>query len=72
MLPVVPRDAYERAVGRLDDEDLPVFAMLLDGEPAAAIAHALRTDPAEIAWRTQRILGRLAPRIRIQADERVA
>jgi DNA-binding NarL/FixJ family response regulator len=71
-LPGVPRDAYEGAVRRLDDEDLPVFAMLLDGEPSAAIAHALRTDPAEIAWRTQRILGRIAPRIRAQPEERVA
>jgi DNA-binding NarL/FixJ family response regulator len=68
----VPRDAYEGAVGRLDDEDLPVFAMLLDGEPAAAIAQALRTDPAEVAWRAQRILGRLAPRIRTRPEERVA
>ena len=71
-LPVVPHEAYEGAVGRLDDEDLPVFAMLLDGEPSAAIAHTLRTNPAEIAWRTQRILGRLAPRIRTQPEERVA
>jgi two-component system, NarL family, response regulator DevR len=72
VLPVVPRDAYEGAVRRLDDQDLPVFAMLLDGESRAAIAQALRTDRTEIAWRTRRILGRLAPRIRAQPEERVA
>jgi DNA-binding NarL/FixJ family response regulator len=49
-------------VARLDDEDLPVFAMLLDREPLDSIADAMRTDRAEIAWRAQRIIGRLRPR----------
>src|SRR3954451_24956134 len=31
-LPPVPRAAYDAATARLDGEDLPVFAMLLDGE----------------------------------------
>jgi DNA-binding NarL/FixJ family response regulator len=59
--PPVPRDAYESAVAKLDDEDLPVFAMLLDREPVEAIAAALRADRDQIAWRVQRIVGRLAP-----------
>jgi DNA-binding NarL/FixJ family response regulator len=61
--PVVPHHAYEGAVAKLDDEDLPVFAMLLDREPLEMIAHALRAEPSEIAWRAKRIVGRLRPRI---------
>jgi hypothetical protein len=41
---------------------------LLDGEPLEAIAEALRVDPAEIAWRAQRIIGRLRPRFRAGGD----
>jgi DNA-binding NarL/FixJ family response regulator len=59
----VPRDAFESAVARLDDEDLPVFAMLLDREPIDSIAQALRADRAEIGRRAQRIVGRLRPRL---------
>ena len=63
VMPPVPRDVFEAAVGRLDDDDLPVFAMLLDREPAPSIAEALRVDEAEVGWRTQRIVGRLRPRL---------
>jgi len=69
VIPAVPRDAYEAAVERIDDTDLPVLAMLLDGEPLEAIAEALRTDRAEVAWRAQRIIGRLRPRFRTGPDE---
>jgi DNA-binding NarL/FixJ family response regulator len=58
----VARDTFEAAVARLADEDLPVFAMLLDREPLDSIADAMRTDRAEISWRAQRIIGRLRPR----------
>jgi DNA-binding NarL/FixJ family response regulator len=64
ILPTVPRDAYEAAVARLADEDLPVFAMLLDGESLDAIAGALHADHAEVAWRSQRVVGRLQPKVR--------
>jgi DNA-binding NarL/FixJ family response regulator len=60
-LPDVPREAYEAAVSRIDDEDLPVLAMLLDREPLPAIADVLRCEPGEVAWRAQRIVGRLRP-----------
>ena len=60
-LPSVPRDTYGACTARLDEEDLPIFAMLLDGETTSAIAGALRADPDEIAWRAQRIIGRLRP-----------
>ena len=68
-MPAVPRDAYEAAVANLDDEDLPVLAMLLDGAPLDAIAHALRSDRAEVSWRAQRIVGRLRPGLRTRPDD---
>jgi hypothetical protein len=71
VMSAVVRDAFEAAVARLDDEDLPVFAMLLDREPLDSIADALRTDRAEIAWRAQRIIGRLRPRLGEHADAEV-
>ena len=61
MLPAVPRAAFEAAVSRLEDEDLAVFAMLLDGNSPQAIAQALRTSQEDINRRTQRIVGRLRP-----------
>ena len=70
MLPPVPRAAYDAATTRLDSEDLPVFAMLLDGENVPAIADALRAQPDEIAWRAQRIIGRLRPGAASRSDER--
>jgi DNA-binding NarL/FixJ family response regulator len=63
-IPSVPPDAYKAAAARLDDEDLPVLALLLDGEPVDAIAQALRADPNEVAWRRQRIVGLLRPKLR--------
>jgi DNA-binding NarL/FixJ family response regulator len=62
--PTVPPDAYQAAAARLDAEDLPVLALLLDGEPIDTIAEALHTDRSEIAWRRQRIVGRLRPKLR--------
>jgi DNA-binding NarL/FixJ family response regulator len=56
-MPAVPQDAYEAAIANVDDEDMPVLAMLLDGAPLDAISHALRTDQAEVSWRAQRIVG---------------
>jgi DNA-binding NarL/FixJ family response regulator len=61
VLPEIPRESYATATERLAGEDLPVLAMLLDGESPPAIAEALRTEPAEIAWRAQRIIGRIRP-----------
>jgi DNA-binding NarL/FixJ family response regulator len=65
----VPRDAFEAAVARLEDDDLPVFAMLLDREPLASIAEVLRVDLAEANWRAQRIVGRLRPRRSLALDD---
>jgi DNA-binding NarL/FixJ family response regulator len=67
----VPRDAFEAAVARLDDDDLPVFAMLLDREPLESIAEALRADRAEVSRRAQRIVSRLRPRLPRHVDDPV-
>jgi DNA-binding NarL/FixJ family response regulator len=64
MLPPVPRAAFEAGVSRLADEDLPIFAMLLDREPVDAIAQTLGSDRHEVTWRVQRIIGRLRPKLR--------
>jgi DNA-binding NarL/FixJ family response regulator len=66
----IPHDVFEAAVPRLDDDDLPVFAMLLDREPFAAIAQTLGVDGAEINWRARRIVGRLRPRPRAPVQDR--
>jgi DNA-binding NarL/FixJ family response regulator len=69
-LPGVPRSTYDTAAARLDGEDLPIFAMLLDGETPSAIAEALRVETDEIAWRAQRIISRLRPGAGIRPSER--
>ena len=74
-MPTVARADFEVAVARLDDADLPIFTMLLDGAALPAIAEGLRTDEREAARRTQRIVrrlrptlsGRTRPRLRSQA-----
>jgi DNA-binding NarL/FixJ family response regulator len=64
LLPGTPRDTYAAAIERVPDEDLPILAMLLDGATLSEIALALRSDPGEVAWRAQRIVGRLCPGLR--------
>jgi DNA-binding NarL/FixJ family response regulator len=67
-LPAVPLYAYEAAVAALDEEDLPVLAMLLDGVSLDGMAQALRKSPVEISWRSQRVVGRLGPGLRSRPD----
>jgi DNA-binding NarL/FixJ family response regulator len=69
VMDAVPHDAFEVAVARLEDDDLAVFAMLLDREPYHSIAEALRINAAEVSWRAQRIVGRLRPRRSIDLDD---
>lgn len=68
LLPPVPRDAFEIAMSRLADEDLPILAMLLDREPADVIAATLGIERGEVCWRVQRIIGKLRPRFRTARD----
>jgi DNA-binding NarL/FixJ family response regulator len=63
VLPTVSRGEFEAAVARLEDTDLPIFAMLLDGAPVLTIAEDMRTDEGEAARRAQKVVGRLRPRL---------
>jgi DNA-binding NarL/FixJ family response regulator len=63
VMPVVSRSEFEAAVARLDDTDLPIFAMLLDGAPVPAIAEGLQTDERVAAHRAQKVVARLRPRL---------
>ena len=63
VLPTVSRGEFEAAVARLEDSDLPIFAMLLDGAPVPTIAEDMRTDEGEAARRAQKVVGRLRPRL---------
>jgi DNA-binding NarL/FixJ family response regulator len=60
-LPDVPHSAYQAAVAALDDEDLPILAMLLDRAPVDDIARALNKSRAQVSWQSQRIIARLRP-----------
>ena len=46
VLPPVPRELLESAGQRVDPEDLPILAMVVDGTPVAEVAEALRVPPA--------------------------
>jgi len=72
VMPPLRHETYEALIARIDDEDLPILAMLLDGEPLDAIAATLRIDRTEVGWRAQRIVGRLRRRIRMASDEPAA
>jgi DNA-binding NarL/FixJ family response regulator len=71
VMPPIPRHVFEAAVAKLDDDDLPVFAMLLDREPHESIARALRAEPAEIARRARQIVRRLRPQLGATVDSEV-
>ena len=60
-LPGFRRNGYAAALDRLEDDDLPVLAMLLERRPPAAIAAVLGMAPADLDGRAQRIVGRLEP-----------
>jgi DNA-binding NarL/FixJ family response regulator len=68
VMPPLRHEAYEAVIARIDDEDLPILAMLLDD----AIAATLRIDRTAVDWRAQRIVGRLRRRIRMRSDEPAA
>ena len=61
VMPTVGRLDFDAAVARLDDADLPLFAMLIDGAPLPAIAEQLRTNEREASRRAQSIVRRLRP-----------
>lgn len=63
VMPPVRREDFERAVARLADDDLPVFAMLLDRTSLADIAESMRLSEREAAHRARRVIERLRPRL---------
>jgi hypothetical protein len=63
----VARADFEAAITRLDDMDVPIFAMLLDGASLPAIAEGLRSDEHEAARRADHVVGRLRPRLGTRA-----
>lgn len=62
VLPPVSPDQLEAAAGNLDEDDLPVLAMLVDGTPRAGIAEVLCIEPAELEARLDAMLKRLRRR----------
>jgi hypothetical protein len=48
---------------RLEPEDLPTFAMRLDGSSTTEIAEVLREDRAVVERRVDRIVDALKPRV---------
>ena len=63
VLPDIAREDLAAAVARLHDDDLTIFAMLVDRRPIKAIAQALGTDERHVARRGAAIVGRLRPRL---------
>jgi DNA-binding NarL/FixJ family response regulator len=55
---VIPEQMHE-AASRLDDEDLPLLSMLIDGTAPHDIAETLRISRNELSGRTDRVLARL-------------
>jgi DNA-binding NarL/FixJ family response regulator len=58
-LPPVSADLLEAAGLALQEEDLPILGMLVEGTPAAEIAQTLHLDDVEVGHRIMRILARL-------------
>jgi DNA-binding NarL/FixJ family response regulator len=63
VLPDIAREDLAAAVARLHDDDVALFAMLLDRRPPETIAHALGADERDVARRAVNIVGRLRPRL---------
>jgi DNA-binding NarL/FixJ family response regulator len=59
VLPPVPRELLEAAGSRVDAEDLPILAMMVDGTSMAEVADTLRVEPREIARRLDVMIERL-------------
>ena len=59
LLEPVSRTVMEDAEERLDAEDMPLLAMLLDGTPEREIATVLRIEPREVQHAVQRVLSAL-------------
>jgi two-component system response regulator DesR len=63
VFPDLSRDALVDAASDVDEADLPVLMMRLDGEPIPAIASTLRADEHDITRRLDRLVARVRPRL---------
>jgi DNA-binding NarL/FixJ family response regulator len=59
VLPPVPRELLESAGTRVEPEDLPILAMMVDGTPIAEVAEALRQPVNHVARRLDAMIERL-------------
>lgn len=59
LLEPISQSVRQDAEQRLEREDLPLLAMLLDGTPEREIAAVLRREPLDVQHQVQRILSRL-------------
>jgi DNA-binding NarL/FixJ family response regulator len=59
VLPPIPRELQEQAAKRLDAEDLPILGMALEQTSRADMQRVLSLDPADLARRIDRMIGRL-------------
>ena len=55
----ISRELLDAARARLDDDDIPVLMMALDGTPEAEIARTIGVTPDEMAHRLDRMISRL-------------
>ena len=59
VMPPISRELLDAARLHLDDEDVPVLMMALDGTPEGEIARTLGATPDEMAHRLDRMISRL-------------
>lgn len=61
VLPPVPRELLEEATAKLDEDELPVFGMLMDGTAGEEIGDVLGVPGGEVVDRTRSIIQKLRP-----------
>jgi len=59
VLPAISAELLATAAERLDQDDLPLVAMRVDGTPLVEIARVLCVEPAQVARRLERVITRL-------------
>ena len=59
VMPPLSRELLDAAQSQLDDEDIPVLMMALDGTPEGEIARTIGVSPEDMAHRLDRMISRL-------------
>jgi two-component system, NarL family, response regulator DevR len=68
VLPAPPPERIGACAAKLDPEDVPVFAMLMERLPGSEIAEVLGIDDTDLAIHVKRVLGRLGVDTRQTAE----